>query len=640
MGTTISKRKKIISRFTAIILASTTLIAAFGITQSATADTYTAADDFVAGALDTTKVPGLNVTKYLSIQQGSAPTGSAANPATGQQVAIGVTFRATEILLNKGFGWSDVTPANANNAWTASTTNIRYGKTDGNGEILDTRNVATTAWYSDTTMSTRATFPAGDHYYILEETDSPYAPTFEMASPSIFGLPFRATQTDASGATTDGYVYNLSVFPKNINNGQLSKTSNATNGATIAQVGDVISYKVSQRIYNDKTSAVAGDGKLDLSEITADKAPGTVQLRVADRLSAALALQGSPVVQLFWTDSSGPNAAVLNAGTDYVFSTATTDPGRVNANHAGEPLFVQGASGKGTQYAVFDFFVDPTSFKAQLDANSSDIVIQIFYNAQVTAKGDSTSAQIGELSNSAASDNTDNNTTSTPEITSETTSAGFQFAKTDESSSKPLAGATFRLADPSNSSSFLASDGNFYADSALPTGESFMEATSDDKGIVTFVGLPVLDKVDAKDPTTWVGKASTWDVIEYAAPKGYDRPTSAFSNIVFNSIAGKSAEQISATNPTGLLPDNYPTTLDFGSYSADVTAMSTNFIDANGNVITKGMKEFKSDSPNKPIGLPLTGGAGIVLFLVLGAAIMAVSLVIRRRQKASRQSAV
>jgi LPXTG-motif cell wall-anchored protein len=604
-------------RGVAFIAAIATLAAALiapATANAATGDTYTDADKFVAGKIDDSIKPTLTVTKYLTTAAGQKATGSEQDVTAGTnpgQPGVGVEFTLTHIEPTGDA--SAMKPDDAASFTAAADGAVYTGKTDGLGQIK--------TWTAAGGSAVTGEFPGGANYYLLKET-GPLA-GYEAAKDTIFDLPYRATNTAADGTKTDGYVYNVHIFPKNVNTSQLNKQVVSSTGSAVAQPGDVLSYKVSEKIYNE--GATADDSKVDRAELLAgnDEKPA---IRLADRLSSALELTGDPTVALTYKDAAGNAQSVSVA--DYFTYTASTDaPKRLDPNQA-DDLFSDGITGAHTNYLVWDFFNSKAvEFGNLIPADATDIQIVVDLKATVTAQGDSVSGDEGAIVNTAAVDNTDIPAgTNPPDITTKTPTAGYEFAKVTTDGTA-LQGATFRLTDPTNDSAFLATDGNYYTDAdSVPAGESFYEATSNNKGIVHFVGLPILTSAD---PQT--GKADAdlqWNVAEVVAPNGYQRNTAVFKTLAFSGIEGKSADEIASANPAGVVPSTKP---DFKAYGTTVA-----FEDISSNAVTQGMQNWKDNEPGKPISLPLTGGMGIIIFLVAGVAVMGIVLAVRRRRNSAR----
>lgn len=613
--------------------------AADGVDPTSKLPTYGDQDDFVAGAIDPNKVPTLTVTSYLSSDEGFASTGSANDQheaAEGRQANSGADFELSEVQPAEGLRWSQVSVNDSNTFVKMGEGHVYYGSTGADGSINSNQ------WFVDADHKTLSTgFPKGEHHYLLHQTGSRYS-SRAFVEDSIFGLPYRTTQTDTNGTTSVGYIYNLHLFPKNQTTNQLSKVMTHTTGSAIAQVGDKQDYEITQVIANDSNPQASKDSSLlQLSNIddTNIATDGTgVQLRIIDRLPASLKTIADPTVSVTFTADNGRQVTHDVPAGVYSYSTGHTAPKRINSTYKGQSMTTQdgrevGTDGAGTTYLTFDFFKDVATFKSLITGVQKDhrILLRIDLKTQVTANGDSISVDAGHMGNIAFADH--NYTPKPLPGASHSPTAGFQFVKTD-TDGNGLPGAVFRLSDPDSDARFLASDGKFYADSdKRPEGVDFIEAASNNAGIVSFVDLPVMEKTDPSDPTTWKGVGLKVNIEEYKAPVGYARAREVFKQLDFSAIAGKSEEDIVTSNPEGIFPAGYdPSNTKSSSLFGAYESAPKDAKDVFGKLITVGMKNWKAtDIFGRPLGLPLTGGMGIVLFLVLGAMVMALAAWRRHR---------
>lgn len=156
-----------------------------------------------------------------------------------------------------------------------------------------------------------------------------------------------------------------------------------------------------------------------------------------------------------------------------------------------------------------------------------------------------------------------NDVVTTPGDEKEVYTGGYRFIKTDVSTNKPLAGAEFVVRDAATEGQYLKID----ADSKISWVGTYGEATkftTEADGIVDIKGLTY----------------GTYYLEETQAPTDYVK-----------------------------LPARIPFTVEFKSYTLHTTTTPTE------------VKEH--NVPNTPKGfLPSTGGAGIILFVALGAAMV------------------
>ncbi|BDR52199.1 hypothetical protein KIM372_01060 [Bombiscardovia nodaiensis] len=547
---------------------------------TAYADTYTGPDDFESGT-QPLKAGKLTVSKRLSLKNGEKATGSAQDStkaSNGTQPGVGVTFRLTRVTPTGSLTPGQMKP-NVQTTFTRDPNYVYEGKTNATGDIANGTAVQDGIWQwkkIDGSSSPAADFAwdsanTASYYYLLEEvtgagqnkyTDpaSPlYDPTYTVAEKSIFDLPYRATNTTTpagGGASTsvDGFVYNVHVYPKNVNNSQiLKKVTNVTDASgaartgQVAQIGDRVFWEITQRLYDGKTAASSGDGKLDLSEINVAKttSPSTVVMTIADRQPMRTKLSpGSAFITLTWIEdgsSKSLNLAASNgtggwAASDYLDVTGGTYswPNNNVKRSKNGPASLTGDILPPARDTVdnnheFVSWGEIYELKAKvLDAMNyapthaySDIELHIPYESRLTAPtgvhvNDAEAYPVGYLENTVASDNIDNyGRMSTFTATAALPSPGFQFVKTnlkDSAKDPTLKGAAegiFRLTkyDAStqtvSKTEFLCDDNQFHPDKDAngvqiiqpdgTRGIHALEARSNQDGIVTFVGLPLFD---------------------------------------------------------------------------------------------------------------------------------------------------
>lgn len=646
-----------------LAVAGATLLAGMVVlpaTQASAADTYgyNAEDDFRPGPLQASVSPKLTVTKYLSLIPGYSPTGSSVDADTINKnadmvPAKDVTFNVLEVKSATD-NLADIDPME-NTTYTVIKTYA--GVTNGQGVI--------TKWYpaaEDGGMpaegTAEATFPGGaNHWYILKENhakswafnkDNPNKideSKYQDAAPSFFGLPYAATSLTNDTNTANkvqGYIYNLHLYPKNLNTTQFSKTvqsiSDSTGGKKTqrtAVAGDTISYKLSQKLY--KGSAAANDGKLDVTEL---KGQGN-DVIIADRMSSSLQLVGDFTVTLR-SDTGNPAEVTLTKDTDYTYSTPTENPASLAS---GKKMFANDAPSSNVSYYVFKFFGNLEKVKA---FNAPSFSIVITYNAKVTGNGDSTGTD--GVANDAASDfieNLDkdgNHLDPIPEHTNVINGViAFGNVKNEASKYAALPGSEFRLVkDQTEPDKYLASDGNFYTadDTNKPANVELYKATANNNGVVAFAGLPIFGDATAKDADG--GKTvqqGNWWLVETKTPNGWRSPGVPFQKVTFGD-AGKTEQQIAEQyGPHATVQPTYSELhfAKFGRTPQQITTAGGSAIQFNNVPVETYLMHYATTDGDSPLALPLTGGRGILLLLVVGALIMGGALYARnRRNNAAR----
>ena len=621
------------------------------VTQASADEDYgfTSEDQFVPGALDETKVPQLTVTKYLSMTEGFAPTGSAAdaNKLKNLTPAQGILFNVQEVQP-KGDGktLADI-KADDPETWQVKSGTTKFaGVTNGQGVIH--------TWYqgdgNGKPTSTEATFPAGKgHYYILSENTA-NSPAFDSSNPnkldqnkyktaanSFFGLPYATNGSDAN--QTRGFVYHLHLYPKNVTKQSFTKTVQSVQDANgnpknqiTAVAGDTVTYKLSQKLYNEN-SPKQNDGKLDVKEL---KGEGK-DVRLADRMSSSL--QGNPdSVQADIRDTAGK---VVSLTADDFAKDVNTNKNPARLNDATKNMFADVPTSDVT-YWVFDFFTASGASKAQ-GVGTSEMELEVTYTAKVTANGDSTGT--GGVVNDAASDYSENkNDDGTPKEPehehTNVTNAAIAFGSVQNANTNfaALPGTEYRLVENADSiDKYLASDGHFYAEGAAPAGVQLYKATANNKGLVTFAALPIFgDEAETRAADKTV-KNVNWQLVETKTPENWRNPGIPFQTITF-ADAGKTETQIVqeyGRNAT-IQPDY--TKLNFGKFDAPAEQIPAGTkMTFNNQAVSKYLAHYKTTEGDSPLALPLTGGRGIVLLLIVGALIMGGALYARsRRNNAAR----
>lgn len=576
-------------------------------------------DEFKAGTLDPSKSVSLSLTKYKSTTKGSDPTGAASdiNNISGETPLQGVDFNLYKItsacepsslVLDKETNaGKDIAPSVKCGTADATLSLVSKQTTDGSGKAK---------WDLGTFAEVG--------YYVLQETSTPAGVT--VSQNTLFGLPYYTVVDD-----TPGYVYNVSVFPKNVSSNQINKS---VDGPLVAQVGDELTFTLEEKVYKGATpkgtTGVAKDGYLTLDEIDTSKSP---QLRVVDRLSSALELTAWNYESKTW---SGAKPTVDWSCIGSTGGTLTDSQYSVNyPDKRHSSIFTDDGDADGNTYLTFEFF---GSSVPDFSTCESDVTLTTSFSAKVTGEGAGDAGTPGTLSNSADTevlgDDPANPDTPVPNPDQPAIvtvpAAGLNFAKTDKDI-KAVPGAVFRLASPTDKTKFLTTTGDFSDDKS----KDYIEATSNAKGIVTFTALPLYTSGttvgESTTPnTTWLNGTGTLSLIEFSTPDEYALPSVEFKTVDFSDLKGSAAKDLAAKGQ--LTPDF--DSLKFGSYEVTDTTKLATFTDNTGTAVKKGLINFTSD--DAPISLPLTGGQGVVIFLILGAAVMGVTLYVsHRRNKAN-----
>ena len=669
-----------------LAVAGATLLAGMVVlpaTQASAAEDYgyNAEDDFVQGPVVPTKTPRLTVTMYLSLAKGFAPTGSSKDAealAKTQDLtpAKDVLFHVEEVQPVTGKDWGDI-KASDPNTYT-QTGNSFAGITNGQG-VIDT-------WYDaadgkiknadehgfPVAGETPKAFPTATeggkvHYYILFENKdaswafNPQNPNkldtnkYGAAENSFFGLPYAAQSLNATKA--NGYIYNLHLYPKSKNKSVFSKTvqdvldskTNEAKNQRTAVAGDKIDYKLSQTIANNG-SAVAKDGILDVSELKGDYK----DILFVDRMSSALKLDESTVAAtLYYTVKGADNKSEVKhvaltdqkanaTAPDFKWGATDKSPKRINGTGTMFP-----DTQDAVQYYQFQLFGGGTSGTVISTltgaTGATDIHVDVTYQATVTPLGDSTATD--GVANDAASDFSENTSDVIKDHTN-VMNAGLAFGsvKNKDSQFAALPGTEYRLVANSDSlDKYLATDGDFHTTSDLPKGAQFYQATANSDGLVAFAGLPIFSsestesKASTGDSGEKVRTDISWKLVETNTPEGWRNPGVAFGTVTFSNVAGKSVTELAQTyGPHGVVQPNYDE-LQFKNFEVSPASITTK-IKFNNQDVSKYEQHFANTDTDAPLALPLTGGRGIVLLLVVGALIMGGALYARSRRNSSARA--
>ena len=638
---------------------------------SADEDSYgfSTEDNFKPGDLDDSVQPQLTVTKYFSLVEGYAATGSANDVNNFKNdkdlvPAKGIRFNVFEVAPNgSATNISDIVASDTSTWKMKDGTQKFVAETDGQGVIKQ--------WYAANTdgspnKANPLQFPKGaNHYFILQE-DQKNSPAFANDNPqklditkyapsanAFFGLPYRTNGSNTD--STPGYIYNLHLFPKNRHSSAFAKTvqgvADAKTGeakaSRFAKAGDKISYKLSQTIFNT-TNPVSKDGKLDTHELKGSFA----DLRIVDRMSSSLSANNDFTVKIDYKDNTNADKSLpLTQGESgqYKLSTPTENPDRILKTTASPHMFPDNP--ENVSYFQFDFFggnaTDTDGFIKKLQGLPATVLqLDITYTATVTGKGDSTGTD--GVANDAASDFTENTTADgnpTDPIHEHTNVVNavlvFGSIKSEKDGYAALPKTEYRLVDPGNQDKYLASDGQFYAPKALPEDAVFYSATANEDGLVVFAGLPIFDTpasgTSPKAATNTVPAGIKWNVLETKTPSGWRSPGFSFQQVTYDNYKGKTVDElVQELGPHATIQPDY-SKLSFGKFDVPATTITKNPIKFNNENISKYLEHYAVTDADSPLALPLTGGRGILLLLVVGALLMGGALYARsRRNNAAR----
>ncbi|RBP99019.1 SpaA isopeptide-forming pilin-related protein [Bifidobacterium xylocopae] len=662
------------TRLLGLSVAALTTVAAFLVAAPgahAAPDTISADDEFSTAinpvANHNNKV---TLTKYLANAAGTAATGSSLDARPGSTPGQGVVFKLQEITPSGTHTPGEMSAHPLGTNYDAVSGKTWYGVTDVNGQIINRNSDGEAGahhdigiWMKEPSGGTlpgnadewakwaKGTNPTGVgvtnpianaqdsdvvplesngmHYYELSEVAHPdNLSRYSVAEATIFSLPYMTSglMTDGGGQhRVTGYIHHLHIFPKNVSNQQISKTISEydghsyTPGNDIAQVGKDVTWKITQSI--NTGTAQPNNNNVYWSHVH-DTAVTGEYLKVVDRVSSALevdpTVSGNVTVEFVYTDASNSEQTHALGPDDVNVDSSYTTTAPKSLDNSRNMFASDGQS----KFLIVHFKHASASYLTGLTGTVNNPHFVITVKSKISANGASDASQPGRLANSVATD-TDNDDTSgqnAGQADASMPSAGFQFAKVD-THGHGLAGAEFALQKNDGSGDFLLADGTFGSGTAA---NPKVTATSNAQGVVTFTGIVL--------PVGVSRNQGEFKLIETQAPHNYQQAASAFDTVDFGNIVSQpSAAAAILANPAGLRADI--NSLNFGRFEA--TNIDSNIKDADNNHITKGMMNWADGEAGAPISLPLTGGKGIVLLLVVGLAIMGGVLVVRNRKSAS-----
>ena len=200
-----------------------------------------------------------------------------------------------------------------------------------------------------------------------------------------------------------------------------------------------------------------------------------------------------------------------------------------------------------------------------------------------------------------------------------------------------LPGTDYRLVKNADTADkYLASDGNYYGSKDnVPAGVQVYKATANSKGLVVFAALPIFETPSkAADKTV---QETSWMLVETKTPKDWRSPGIPFGKITYGDVGLTEEAIVQKYGRNAILQPNYDD-LNFGHFDAPVSEVPEDTKMMFNNVaVTKYLAHYKTTDGDSPLALPLTGGRGILLLLVVGALIMGGALYARnRRNNAAR----
>lgn len=578
-------KRKWISRV-AISLGVLTMLGAAG---AGTLDVAFAADQNISGnaASDNTSKRSITLWKYeinSSAELGERGDGTNPDPSKAPDLggkklmkdvnfeiikveAIGTASLTDPLVQKEGTDWKEVT------TFTKMT-----DKTDAGGKL--TFDVGTGKAADGIYLVREIPDSNGEYTYTDENGD-----TKKITKPMD---PFFVHLPQTKRDDTSKLIYDVHVYPKNIvTDTELDKTIEGGKGYSI-KAGNSFKWEATTKLpdglyalapndmtipnYVDPDTGTTSDKKFAKGdEIYAS------YFRVSDSIDEKLLLEDAEVYAI----ASDGSKVKLTNGTEYTVTldgTTITNPNKV------EDL---------TEGSKKNVVVSLTKAGMKKLGEDADTHLQVIYTVKTNKDFNGTISNQYRIDYLLPGGTPDEGTSDEPE----NYNGGFDIIKTKEDKTSILPGAEFHIATSeadANAKKYLASDGKSYtlnddgtSTPALPTGVTYLKATSGSDGKAEFNGLELEWFTDTnsngkQDPS--IPAEATWPKVD----PGNGDPFISKTYWVVETKAPEGYELIKD-------PQEIIVTLD----TADDAVIEMNIIN------------------KKKTDLPFTGGAGMTLMIVI-----------------------
>ena len=413
-----------------------------------------------------------------------------------------------------------------------------------------------------------------DGFYVLQETDAPAG--YDMAAPSLIRLPLTYGPT-APPALQGKHNYDIHVYPKNVSNTDLILKNLGSEQPPVT-VGSVVSFELKAKFKNDAAAPNTVNSPADLRATAAPTAnPADYGVaRIVESFNANFTLNGT--ISVYWLDSAGD----IDTGSPLLASEYTLT--------SAAPTYTVDLTMAGIDAAIAG---NKVGFGLALDAN------YVGAPAGVTGTPTTLSNSMTALMNPPSGDGGGGggSTVNVPSIS-------IQINKTDQETDLPLGGVTFALAripaptiNYHPSVTYNPGDLATIATEYYVVGGTPITAVTDAAGNASFSHLP--GYADASGATFYLKEIET--------VPGYQLKVNTIQ-VTFDTKAG------------------YITTAGTDPVVAGW------FNPARTEWISAAQVIEEADISNAPLGttdgdepgfsLPLTGGAGTLLFTAIGMVVM------------------
>ena len=529
----------------------------------------------------------ITVHKYSGNQEGVIPnnTGSMLDPDDADHPLKNgyKALEGAEFTLYKVDNLDDVMAKLRDNKTITSTAvvpgeppSVKYTFSDGS-EITE---VTSEIDSGVTTAAGLIQFGAGDlldGVYVLVETDTPE--DHYTAAPSIIRLPL----TNEDGE----YNYDVHVYPKNVINSEPAK-KDIVGVTKPVSTNDVIRFELKAKFLSDTVKNV--------KDLRAGEGPYTYgAASITETFNTYFALEASPAVGVYWLDADGNITTSALATTDYTISTLPT-----------------GAGGS------FTVTLKEEGIDAAIDGNKVGFGVTLsakYVGGSSVDKGDTANRITNPMRAyvEAATDGPGGGTTTTD--TAYVPSIAIKVVN-EKSNNDPLPGVTFALA------TVPVPRVNLEPGKPLASYTTTEQGWIEEDYVIGANGEPLVEVTDGNG------------LILYSNLNGYDNDEGATFYL-------KQLETVPGFKLR--IPAIEVKFKDKDGYEAD----HSDWFDASGNwlegayvleTVTVINYELDEEGGGEEPGfsLPLTGGAGTVIFTVAGILVMlgAAVLIVRKRKEA------
>lgn len=405
-------------------------------------------------------------------------------------------------------------------------------------------------------------------YYLLVETDSGSA-NVDMAAPSIVTVPYAQPATGGSST----FIKDVHVYPKNISKEEVEKT--VIDQPDSVNPGDSLEYQISfkvpeaGKIYTDASNYMTGT----IVDTLPSNAAGQPTITVSDAFTVYALSQNGVSHPLTAADMGYSNTSGTDGKITWTLTSAIAQAvDALNVADPSDPIVK-------IQIRVTST-VNDNAFNAGVDSNGQP---SISNTATVTVNDSEGTAFIADEESS----------------TDPIPTPGFQFAKVDTSGAALTSdSATFKMA----ATHADASNGVYLRNN----GSDLTAITSLTNGLAVFSGLGA--------PTITVGNTAT----VYTAIT--DAVTAAEANVGVPQTVEVWLVETESPDGYRLLQAPQRVTLEIEKATADAM-ITTTVVDGPLSIVNT----LNGEEGGGNFALPNTGGAGAIIFIVIGVVLVGVA---------------